>query len=194
MSDSKIVGNIKDIVSNWYYNKEDMDSKLDDKSDTEHTHVYKDITDLSDGYYNKTEVDDKLTGKADADFTKTVSVNTLGCMSNIQKMGQVAFIHVPTLILHHGGTFTVHVYNCYGDKIDVGDLSFNYKVYGGKEVTGTNFKHTGTGIYSFPNFLKNTTSSTSISIEVVSLSSQSKISSVKDTYNFIGETFTVYLI
>lgn len=71
----KLICNLKDEVSKWFYQKGEVDGKLGNKSDINHTH--------DDMYYTESEMDTKLNAKANTTVAST-SVN--GLMSSTDKV------------------------------------------------------------------------------------------------------------
>lgn len=71
----KLICNLKDEVSKWFYQKGEVDGKLGNKSDINHTH--------DDMYYTESEMDTKLNAKAN---TTVASTSANGLMSSTDKV------------------------------------------------------------------------------------------------------------
>ena len=77
----KLICNLKDEVSKWFYQKGEVDGKLGNKSDINHTH--------DDRYYTESEVDTKLNAKAGT-AVATTSANGLMSSAMVTKLNGIA--------------------------------------------------------------------------------------------------------
>ena len=82
---SKVIGNIKTVISPWFYQKSEVDSKLNSKAEANHTHSISGVSDLQSS----------LDGKADEEHTHTLddvtdlsvaSSSSNGLMSSTDKV------------------------------------------------------------------------------------------------------------
>ena len=204
----KIKINLVKKLYNWFYSKSETDNLLNGKANTSHTHVKKDITDLSTvssssdglmsssdktkldnidltGYYNKSEVDTKISNISSSIdptnyYTKTEIDSNIS--NEIEAMKKVAHIQLRTPVVGHNGCFEVYITDYAGNPI-TGATVTDKIVFGNSSSSNVTLVENGSGVYQKCAYLSNNSN-----IRV-----KNTITFTHDDYNSTTRYYRIYL-
>ena len=205
----KIKINLVEKLYNWFYSKSETDNLLNGKANTSHTHVKKDITDLSTvssssdglmsssdktkldnidltGYYNKSEVDTKISNISSSIeptnyYTKTEIDSNIS--NEIEAMKKVAHIQLRTPVVVHNGCFEVYITDYMGNPI-AGATVMDKVEWGSSSTSNVTLSDQGRGVYQKCAYLPT----------VSNIRVKNTVTFTHNNYNSNTRYFQIYLI